>query len=87
MMGTLNEKEDVGYEFRSWGADGIPNNSDDVLTRIGADNGRIDTENSNGGGFKTSDDPGFGTPLMKLSRLVSDRGDRHGSGWQSGYDF
>lgn len=70
--GTLNEKEDVGYEFRSWGADGIPNNSDDVLTRIGADNGRIDTENSNGGGFKTSDDRGFGTPLMKLSRLVSD---------------
>ncbi len=69
--GTLNINEDVGYSFRSWGADGIPNNADDVLTSIGANNGRIDSENANGGGFLTVDKPDFSTSLLQLSHLPS----------------
>ena len=60
--GTLNVGEDVGYPFHSL--------TGDVLLRTGADNGRIDRENANGGVFHISDKTSP-TPLVKFSNLSS----------------
>lgn len=59
--GTLNAGEDVGYDF-NFGTSSI---------KIGADNGRVDAENANGGEFR-QDDGVFGVPLAKLSALGGD---------------
>jgi hypothetical protein len=59
---TLNAGEDVGYPFHS--------STDDVLLRTGADNGRIDRENVNGGVFYTSDKT-VAPPLVEFSNLSS----------------
>lgn len=68
--GTLNAGEDVGYEF----------NFGTSTARIGADNGRVDEENPNGGEFRQTDGA-FGTPLVKLSTLGGDASvtDREGN--------
>jgi hypothetical protein len=68
--GTLNQGEDVGYSFEFWGDDGIEGTGDDLVVRSGADNGRIDAENANGGEFVTNDDPSSGAPLVRLRDLT-----------------
>lgn len=59
--GTLNAGEDVGYIF----------NFETTTVRIGANNGRVDAENINGGDF-VQNDGGYTTPLAKLSTLISE---------------
>ncbi|MBP9127711.1 MAG: hypothetical protein KBG07_02960 [Elusimicrobia bacterium] len=59
---TLNAGEDVGYPFHS--------STGEVLLRTGADNGRIDRENANGGVFHTSDFKGLSS-IAELSDLSS----------------
>ncbi|MBL0058291.1 MAG: hypothetical protein IPP35_04095 [Elusimicrobia bacterium] len=67
--GTLNEGEDVGYDFNGWGPDGASGGGDDVSFQIGAGNGRLDAEDANGGGFLTADVGSPVTPLAQLSAL------------------
>jgi hypothetical protein len=71
--GTLNQGEDSGIEYADPGPDGVPGGGDDGSLRIGANNGRIDSEDLDSDGALDSVDvpvrPGF--PLFQLSAGAS----------------